>query len=65
MTSCRTCKHARFARTPTGRIKTSGRHECAAPLPDLSKTPQAVRITHIRWGIQPDFGTECPAYEQP
>lgn len=62
--TCKTCKHAQFERTPTGRIARGTRGECRYEVV-IPVLPASLRLAHLyRHGIWPDFGTDCPTYEK-
>jgi hypothetical protein len=62
--TCKTCKYAEFPRTPTGRIKRNAPGKCKAnfvppPLPACIAQPYWHRLA-----IWPDYGENCPTYEE-
>lgn len=60
--SCKTCKHAVFPRTPTGRIKRNEAGKCAYPI-EMPKIPISVSVRMSRMWITQDAGASCPTYE--
>lgn len=60
--TCKTCKHAKFSRTPSGRIAKYGRHECTYPV-ILPPLPNALVLRPYRVSIQADYGGNCPTWE--
>jgi len=67
--SCKTCVHARWHLTQTGRIASSGRHLCVFPLP-VVMLPSSITeyygfpLKYHRMCIQPDMGQDCPCHER-
>lgn len=62
---CKTCRWARFERTPTGRIVRRYAGRCAYPLPPPPVLPSSVIEYHAPYkgGIRPESGATCPVYE--
>jgi hypothetical protein len=72
--SCKTCKHAEWVRTPSGRPASNGAGLCMAPTPfdDLSLWPKALPwyvrsalLTRPSGGINRNYPyEECPLWKR-
>lgn len=60
--SCKNCKHAKFTRTPSGRISTKHAGECLAPSPVMGVQPSSMVVRVTRFCIWTDDGMTCPAW---
>lgn len=63
MKKCATCKHGEFRdRTPSGRVRAAA-GKCNWTEPALI-VPEVVRVRFDRTATWPNWGTECPTWEQ-
>lgn len=59
--SCKTCAHAGFVLTPTGRIMRNVAGKCHVEY-DMPPIPECVKISFHRISIWPDMGEKCITY---
>ena len=68
MKKCRTCKWAKWQRTPKGSLLRNVHGICNYPPVAMPLQPECscanVQRLNDRYGIWPDEGKECPVYEQ-
>jgi len=61
MKGCKTCTHASFQKTASGRIKhAAGR--CLFPITQVV-IPICVHVEVNRTAIWPDYGADCPTWQ--
>lgn len=70
---CGTCRYGWFQKADSGRIKRKAAGQCEYVVPMPERLPDCVTQSYYfradyfktsRQGIWPDFGDECPCYEE-
>lgn len=62
--TCGNCKHSKWERTPTGRIKKKLAGECKAVVPQIM-VPMCYRVNLQQSYVWFDYAAErCPTYER-
>lgn len=64
MRNCSSCKHAEWELTPSGRISRLYAGKCNYPI-EAVKLPSCCgqNVTPHKGSIWPDFGEDCPCWE--